>query len=217
MFLQSKKKKSIYLAETWALSNLRKIIIENYPNLEIDHTRTFSYETTQITNNPLNIKYLSYVTKQCNALNHLAYNLRKKLNDNTQSYLLEELANYIHSMAIDKLYGYSELVKCKIKPVLETLALCHYIESRPHTEENSYLDKLLTKHTKIRLMIIHNMDPTNELLSAYELYKEECPGISYDEFKKVFKTSLGFISEKTSINKLVYSSIDDFYKLNPIN
>ncbi len=211
------EKESIYLAEIWALSNLLKITIENYPNLEINSTKALSNEKTQITNNPLNIKYLGYVTNQCNALHHLAYNLRKRLNDNTQSYLLEELANYIHSMAIDKLYGYSELVKCKIKPVLETLALCHYIESRPHTEENSYLDKLITKHTRIRLMEVHGMDPNNELLSAYELYKKECPSISYDDFKKAFTTNLGFIFEKTSINQLVYSSIDDFYKSNPEN
>lgn len=211
------EKESIYLAEILALSELYKIIIENYPNIKIDPTRTFSYETTQITNNPLNIKYLSYVTNQCNALNHLANNLRKRLNDNTQSYILEELANYIQSMAIDKIYGYSELVKCKIKPVLETLALCHYIENRIHTEENSYLDKLITKHTRIRLMEVHGMDSSNELLSAYELYKKECHDISYEDFKKVFKTSLGFIFEKTSINKLVYSSIDDFYKLDSIN
>ena len=181
-----KEKESIYLAEKWALSELYKIIVENYPNLKIDSTKTFSYEETQITSNPLNIKYLGYVTNQCNALHHLAYNLRKRLNDNTQSYLLEELANYIHSMAIDKLYGYSELVKCKIKPALETLALCHYIENRIHTEENSYIDKLITKHTRIHLMEAYGIDTTDELLSAYEIYKKECPSISYDDFKKGF-------------------------------
>ena len=66
-------------------------------------------------------------------------------------------------------------------------------------------------------MEVHDMDLNNELLSTYELYKKECPSISYEDFKKAFTTNLGFIFEKTSINQLVYSSIDDFYRTNPEN
>ncbi len=199
------------------LFNLYKVVLIVYPDITITPTKTLEYEEQYVTANPINIKYMGFVKRQCNALDHLANNLRKKMDNNTQSNILEELSNYIQSMAIDKIYGYSEIVKCKIKPVMETLAISHYIGFRIHTLDNIYLDQLLTAHTYIQLNNVLGKDTSKEMQSSYELYKKADPNISYDDFKKLFNTNLGFIYEKTSIKKLVYNSIDDYFKIVPEN
>ena len=167
---------------------------------------------TLIANSPINNVYLNYATKQKEILYKIADIIKEKCGECTEYYTYIEFGNYIESLAIDKTFGFSEIVKCKYKPYIELIAISYYIATLPHFEDKRYFVELFTKHTRIKLMDIYGLDTSEKLNEAYEQYKSNVKNIHFDEFKKVFMTSLGFIPEQTSITKLVNDAIDGLIK-----
>lgn len=75
----------------------------------------------------------------------------------------------------------------------------------------------MTAHTRIKINKVLGKDESKEMQFTYEKYKKGDPSISYEDFQKRFNSSLGFIFERTSINKLVHTSIEDYFKEKPEN
>ena len=182
--------------------------IVNY-NHKINSKKTLREEIQFIATNEFNNIYLNCATTQKKALYKIADLTFSKVGENTQGYFFIELGKAIESIAIDKTFGFSEIVKCKFKFIIELLSLQYYISKIINTEDTEYKAKLLTKHTRIKLMEIYKIDNETEWLDAYKLYKTNVEECSYEEFKIVFSKSLGFIEDTISINKLVYTFIED--------
>ena len=187
---------------------IMKVIEKCYLHSKLPKSRTLNEEIQFIFGNPLNHAYLNMASSQKNILNKLAAMIEKTHGLNTQSCLFRELGKCIESMAVDKTFGFSEIVKCKFKMVMEMIALNYYLATLPHFEEDIYLVELLTKHTRIKLMEIEGMDCRDALKDAYECYLNSKEEISYDDFIIKFEKSLGFIPNDTSITKLVYRFIE---------
>lgn len=187
-----------------------------YINAKLPKSKLLREEVAYISGNPLNNAYMNLATSQKQALFDLADMIEKKYNHNTQSELFRELGRSIVSISLDKTFGFTEIVKAKFKVIIEMIALNYYIATLPHFEENAYLAELLTKHTRIKLMEIYGIDTKEKLKDAYECYLNSGDNISFEDFKIKFSSSLGFISEQTSIAKLVYKFIDDITANNEV-
>lgn len=179
-----------------------------YVDVQLPKSKTLKQEFTFIFNNPINHAYLNMATSQKKILYKLSDLIEKQYGINTQSEIFRELGKAIESMTVDKTFGFSEIVKCKYKMVIEMIALNYYIATLPHFIEDRYLMELLTKHTRIKLMEIYGMDTAEKWKDAYNCYLNSGDNVSFDDFKEKFSASLGFIPEETSISKLVYKYID---------
>ena len=179
-----------------------------YSNEKITSNKTLRQEMTIVSSDPLNNAYLNMATEQKKILYGLAKMIEDKYGNNMQSETYSELGNSIESIAIDKTFGFNEIVKSKFKMVIEMIALEYYIASIPHDIDNIYLTQLISKHTRIKLMEIYGIDTTEKWKDAYNCYLKSGDNISFEDFKIKFSSMLGFIPESTSISKLVYTFID---------
>lgn len=186
-----------------------KIIEKCYANVNLPKSKSLREEIAVISNNPLNNAYMNYASTQKQALFALADMIEKKYNHNTQSEVFRELGKSIVSISLDKTFGFSEIVKSKFKMIIEMIALNYYIAKIPHIEGFEYLAQLFSKHTRIKVMEICNINTEESFKDAYECYLKSGDQISFDAFKEKFSSSLGFIPEPSSISKLVYQFIDD--------
>jgi len=186
-----------------------EIINKEYAETKISTKKNLASEKHLILDCSINISYLDYAAKEKEELYKAAKDIEKEFGENTDSYLFKELGNSIEEIAYDKTFGSSEIVKCKVKPIIEMSAFGHYIDKIEFSTSNSQiLAKLVTKQTRIRLMDIEGVDSKDEADKAFELYKKIKPEISRDEYDDSFKYGLGFIPEKPSINKFVEDYID---------
>jgi len=187
-----------------------EVLIGQYRDAAFIGEKTLKQEIDFIFSNPLNQKYMQHATEQKKILFNVAEIIKNVHGENTMSYICRELGTSIEGMALDKTFGFSEVVKCKFKPVIEILSMSNYFLKLPHTVEKHHLEQLITKHTRINLMAALDLDFSNENKEAFELMKKENKDVNQEEFLTNFKHSLGFIPKKTSINTLVRSIIDDF-------
>ncbi|HOJ44634.1 MAG TPA: hypothetical protein PK340_01165 [Bacilli bacterium] len=190
------------------------VLIGQYIDASFIGKKTLKQEIDFIFSSGLNHIYMQHATKQKKILFNVAEIIEKAHSENTMSYIFRELGTSIEEMALDKTFGFSEVVKCKFKPVIEILAMSNYLLKLPHTIEKHHLEQLITKHTRINLMAALDLDFSNENKDAFELMKKENKDVNKEEFLKNFKHSLGFSPKKISINKLVRSLIDDFIPKN---
>lgn len=190
------------------------IIKKCYLNVKLSSTKTLREEISLISSNEINNLYLNMATAQKKTLFKLADMIEEKHNENTQSILFRELGKAVESMAIDKTFGFNEIVKCKFKIVIEMLALNYYISTLPHNLEDQFLEELVTKHTRLKLMEIYGIDQKEKLEDAYKCYMNYDKNISFEEFKKKFFKSLGFVPGDISITKFVFNFIDALTKDN---
>ena len=188
------------------------VIEKCYAKEELPNCKFLKEKIDRISKNPIDNTYINHASAQKQALFDLANIIEKKFGRNTQSELFRELGRSIVSISLDKTLGFSAIVKAKFKMVIEMISLNYYIAKLPHTVESRHLDKLLTKHTRIKLNEIWNINSDETLKEAYECYLKVDANISFEGFKEKFSKSLGFIPETISISKLVYNFIDDITK-----
>jgi len=193
-------------------SDFLDIVAKEYKEYNFKCKKTLNDELLLIFPQNINSQYLDYATKEKDSLYNIAEIIEKKFKENSMSYILKELGNSIEEMAIDKTFGFSEIVKCKFKPVMEILATYNYIRKLPHTVETKYLEELFTISTRINLMEIYEDNSIEQINKAFELYKNVKSNISYEDFSKNYKYTLGFIPYKQSFNQFVRTLIDDFVK-----
>lgn len=193
-------------------ANIHLVVLEtinkHYASIYLNSTKTLSQEINLISSNEISNYYLRMATSQKEALFRFAEKIEEQYDFNSQSELFRELGKAIESIALDKTFGFNEIVKSKFKMVIEMLAFNYYIANLPHDLENKYFAELVTKHTRIQLMEINGMDIKEKLDDAYKCYMNYDQNISFDDFKNKFSKSLGFIVQEISINKMVYNFID---------
>lgn len=193
-------------------ANIHLVILETinkyYASIILNSTKTLRQEIGLISSNEINNYYLRMATSQKEVLFRFAKKIEEQYDFNSQSELFKELGKTIESIALDKTFGFNEIVKSKFKMVIEMLAFNHYIANLPHDLENKYLAELVTKHTRIQLMEINGIDIKEKLDDAYNCYMNYDQNITYDDFKNKFSKSLGFIPQEISINKIVYDFIN---------
>ena len=192
---------------------LAQVIDKNSEKLKIDSDKTLAGEDN-IYCNDLNQQYLSYAEDSCIALNKLESLIRKKLGDCTMAAVIKDFAYLIKDIAIDKIFGFSELVKSKYKPALEMISLVDYFNSLSLKEDYQYIGQLFTLHTQINLIEKLKGQSENFRKQAYEIYIQYVKNISYDDFLEAFAKPIGFLPKTTSLNQFVYDFIDGF---NPTN
>lgn len=183
------------------------IMVKCYPHLEKGESISFQ-EEKEAFNVPYNKEYITWVYEQEQALDDLANMVYAKHGENQVSIFFREFGYTISSMALDRVFDYPEIIKCKFKMSIELAAMFYYTGLLPHTVETEYLGKLISKHTRIKLYEIVGEDTTDLWKDAYECFKKCEEDILFDDFKKKFSASLGFIPEKKSISKFVYDLID---------
>ena len=194
--------------------DLALVIINNPERLKIDSNKTLVEEDSRIVPNPINQQYLALTEDSFIALNKLESLIRKKLGDCTMAAVIKEFAYLIKDIAIDKIFGFSELVKSKYKPALEIISLVDCLNSISLAENHRHVAKLFTLHTKINLIEKFKSESDDLKKRAYEIYNQNAGNISYDDFLKIFSKPLGFLDKQTSINQFVYDFIDGFIPTN---
>lgn len=193
-----------------------EMIMFGYVGLIITHfykngtcKKNLKSEISFIVTNEFNNFYLNCATKQKEILFKYAQLIEEKMGENSQSYIFQELGLGIDNIALDKTFGFSEVVKCKFKPLVELAAMNHYIAKLPHYEDKRYLAEIMTKHTRYRILNAYGENTDDVLKDAYNLWYDKIEKIDFDTFKRKFDNILGFIPDGRSINKLVYDLIDD--------
>ena len=183
-------------------------ITKYYGDCELPKSKTFNETKRDVSSDPLNLEYSKYVLEQEQACCDIANMVYDVYGNNQVSLFFRELGYCISSMAIDRIFDYPEVVKCKFKMSIEMAATFYYASLLSHTKEEQYLGELISKHTRIKIYEILGEDTKELWDDAYKCYLKSGSSITFDEFKKHFSLPLGFIPEKTNITNFVYKLID---------
>ena len=194
--------------ELLLFNDLLALVAKNC-NANFPMNKSLKQESLLIMSAPLNREYISLASAEKKSLFKISEIIEKEFGKNTQSCILKELGEAIENMAVDKSFGFSEIVKCKAKPVFEMIAMWNYIANLPHILDKKHLKELITKHTRIKLMDAHNIDSSSEIKEAFKKFENIDGSLSFEDFVESFKTLLGFMPKKTSINQFTYSMIDE--------
>jgi hypothetical protein len=173
-------------------------------------TRPIEEVCFNIVNSPLSNKYKSFAYNQYEILIKISDMIANIDNtESSQTYFIRDIAGSIRSLAIDVLFGYPEIVKCKFKPIVEMMALNYYIATSSHCIDDKYIFDLIYLHTRVKYAEILEENIDEELKAAHIIYNAYVEKVDFEPFKKQFMSSVGFAVEKFSITKFVYRMIDD--------
>lgn len=163
--------------------------------------------SVEITKRSLSIEYLKFFQKQKEILFDLSKYLKEHhKSESTLSNLYEEMGVSIYSIAMDIVLGFTEIAKCKIKPLFEHLALENEMAS--HLSDSKYIYKLFTKHTVVKLHEAYEIEYDKVLNDAYDIYINNVEKIEFDNFKELFLKDVFFMFESESINSIVKKHIE---------
>ncbi len=154
-----------------------------------------SYESNQ---------YIAAIRKIASALETIQNDFCKNFENNYVSNTMHSISMTLQEIAVDRIFGFQEQVKCKIKPLIEIISSFYknYI-----TEENVECRyQLFLEHTNIKLSQAAGNECNYE--NAYSIYKNMYKdGVNKEVFIKMFAAPTGYsIDEKgecVSINSMV--------------
>ena len=191
-----------------------KEISKYYPNLTPTYNHEWGYEcaycfgTKDSYSDIVNIHF-----SQLYFLKKLKQQIRKdsKLDDDMvclPEVFFGRIYDELESIIYDRAFGFSEVIKSKIKPIFEFFAVFYYAL----TVENNYdILNLMQAYTMINYLKVMNEDIEDEIKKIYPLYKRVFNNeILYEDFVKIITNKsmpefLGF----DDINSFVFKMIDE--------
>ncbi len=171
----------------------------------------FELEANKVENNIYNKIYLNCVNNQKESLFTISKSIEKEFGKNTTSLLLKEIGLSIKSLAIDKIYGFSEVVKAKFKPLSELFSTFYYVQKLSINVTNRVQSKYFSKHTRYNFLKVLELNTEKEIEDSYLLWKLITNENNKEKFIKDMNKTMGFIIGNTSINDFVYEMIDYIY------
>lgn len=149
-------------------------------------------------------KYILAIRKIATALETIQKNFCKNFENNYVSNTMHSISMILQEIAVDRMFGFQEQVKCKIKPLIEVISSFYKNYIVEESVEDRY--ELLLEHTKLKIFSAIGIEYNFE--NAYMIYKKIYPaGVDLDNFRKMFFAPTGYsINEKgesPSINSMV--------------
>ena len=155
--------------------------------------------------------YLEFANQQANILNRVADILDNKFSDLFPTQMLREVGDDIYLLALDKVFGYAEIIKAKFKHIVETLALEMYMNKNVYP----WIIDLNRYNTHLRMLQVLDPEKYEEKSRFYYKKIKKKTNIDYETFVSKTSKMLGFVDNFESINKFVYSFIEACLVSNP--
>lgn len=152
--------------------------------------------------NPNNL-YMSYVNSQRMLLKDISILLLKKFKENCNSDYLLFYGEILMSIGIDKSLGFSEIIKCKMKPFLELIAGNNYQLERTQSIKG---DPFFGIHTLYNMY--KSIDDEKGCIDSLDYLCNRFPELSKEEIEMKMNTSLGFMDDKKTISQFIYEYIE---------
>ena len=148
--------------------------------------------------------YIEAVRRIAKALKAIQDNFNKNCGNNYVSNTMHSISMLLQEMSIDRVFGFQEQVKCKLKPLAEIISSFYRNYLDEEKPESRY--QLFVEHTNYK--VSRALGEKFSFDKAYSAYKELFEnGIDSESFQKLFATSTGYsIDEKgktASINSMV--------------
>lgn len=152
--------------------------------------------------------YLNSISTVCDSLKKVMKIIERSNVENFPSDTMTGISILLYEMALDKLMGFPEQMKCKFKPLIEQIASFYYVFTSDDQLNRYKLSKL-----HFEIMIKKANKEEFDLSDAYEIYKALCQnGVSKEKFEKEFIKTTGYtINEKgdlLTITSLVNNVIE---------
>lgn len=149
-------------------------------------------------------KFFTTIRKIASSLESIKNDFNKNFNNNYVSDTMHAISMTIQEMAVDRIFGFQEQVKCKIKPLIEIIASFYENYLVESDVENRY--KLFLQHTQLK--VSKALGNEYALDEAYSVYKAiYSNGVSKNVFDEQFVLPTGYSikenGETSSINSMV--------------
>lgn len=175
---------------------------------EYDHLSSFGYTVEShlllTSTSRESDQYISTIHKIATALETIQNDFCKNFDNNYVSNTMHSISMILQEIAIDRMFGFQEQVKCKIKPLIEIISSFYKNYIAEESVDDRY--ELLLEHTRLKVFNAIGIEYNFE--NAYSIYKRiYSNGVDLENFKKMFAAPTGYsINEKgesSSINSMV--------------
>jgi len=192
---------------------ISNIIEKYYPNIVVDIKFQWENECSICFGNGESYSELVKVYKpQLDFLRKICNQIHKNLKLPDDKVCLPEiffsrLFDELESILLDRAFGLSEIIKCKIKPIFEFFAVFYYTLSLDESSEKLIL---MEAYTSINFLKILNEDVSDLIKQVYPIYKNAInKDIEFDKFEAlIIKKSMPEFLGIKDINAFVFNMID---------
>ena len=192
---------------------ISNVIEKYYPNIVVDIKFQWENECSICFGNGESYSELVKVYKpQLDFLRKICNQIHKNLKLPDDKVCLPEiffsrLFDELESILLDRAFGLSEVIKCKIKPIFEFFAVFYYTLSLDESSEKLIL---MEAYTSINFLKILNKDVSDLIKQVYPIYKNAInKDIEFDKFEAlILKKSMPEFLGIKDINTFVFNMID---------
>ena len=194
--------------------SITALIEKYYPDITPSSEHNWEYECDYCFGDGTNYSPLVIADKpQLMFIKELTFKIHKDLKLQNDEVCLAEVFfgrvyEELESFLYDKAFGFSEVIKSKVKPIYELFATFHYCLKMG---EESQIIELMQYYTKINYLKVKKENFEDELKKSYDIYKKEFNNeIPFDKYTDLITLNfmpvyLGY----KDIKGFVFEMIDD--------
>ena len=147
--------------------------------------------------------YMSYLFSQGNLLKEISDCIKDKFNESSNSDYLLIYKDILESIGIDKTFGYTEVIKCKMKSFLELVVGNNYHLEATHSIKG---DKFFGLHSLYSYY--RSINDTKNCESIIDSLSKDCSNLSKEEIENRMNKTLGFLKENKSVTQFINEYIE---------